>query len=173
MTEWMVGQRVLVTSDKAMIQQNPMLRVALDKAVGALITSTKHPIIGWWVRLFEPLTFPCGVGVVVVRDVFVAPEEIEFYSPPKTRVEELEDAIRKHRDQKGDDRCWMDDQELYAVLRDGVVADQRLPPEKEMLENCKRYIKLRRHPEEPIEGAQKGRWATADEVAFLEREFKK
>lgn len=53
-------------------------------------------------------------------------------------------AIRKHRDQKGDDRCWQDDAELYQILPEGHT-----PPavdEPVMLENCKRYIERRQCP---------------------------
>lgn len=59
------------------------------------------------------------------------------------RVEMLEAAIRKHRDQKADDRCWMDDLELYAVLGDQVVPDNRVGCPTEMLANCERFIARR------------------------------
>ncbi len=53
-------------------------------------------------------------------------------------------AIRKHRDQRGDDRCWMDDEELYAILPEGYN-----PPKRDTaveLANCERFIASRRHP---------------------------
>ena len=53
----------------------------------------------------------------------------------------LASAIRKHRDQRGDDRCWQDDHEMYAVLPEGFT-----PPATDTaveLENCKRYIECR------------------------------
>lgn len=56
----------------------------------------------------------------------------------------LEDAIRRHRDQRGDDRCWMDDEELYAALPEGYK-----PPERDTsveLERCRQYIECRRNP---------------------------
>lgn len=59
-------------------------------------------------------------------------------------ITKLRDAIRKHRDQRGDDRCWMDDEELYKVLPEGYV-----PPERDTtveLENCRRYIECRHNP---------------------------
>lgn len=52
-------------------------------------------------------------------------------------------AIRKHRNQHGDDRCWLDDQELYAVLDDGDLGDNRVGDPAAMLENCKRFIAQR------------------------------
>lgn len=72
------------------------------------------------------------------------------------RVYELETAIRNHRDQKGDDRCWLDDLELYKILPEGVAdADLRLHCPKEMLENCKKYIKSRQNPEVPYISPQR------------------
>lgn len=59
-------------------------------------------------------------------------------------VERLRAAIRKHRDQRGDDRCWMDDEELYAVLSEGYT-----PPKRDTsieLKNCEKYIASRHDP---------------------------
>lgn len=61
------------------------------------------------------------------------------------RIEVLEAAIRAHRDVRGDDRCWRDDEALYGVLPEGYT-----PPERDTaveLENCKRYIASRQHPQ--------------------------
>jgi FtsZ-binding cell division protein ZapB len=59
-------------------------------------------------------------------------------------TEKYEAAIRKHRDQKGDDRCWIDDRELYAVLPEGYAGfGPQLDEPEEMLANCKRYIASR------------------------------
>ncbi len=59
-------------------------------------------------------------------------------------LEKLQDAIRKHRDQRGDDRCWRDDEELYKVLPEGHT-----PPERDTsveLKNCQEFINSRQHP---------------------------
>lgn len=62
------------------------------------------------------------------------------------RVQALEAAIRKHRDQRGDDRCWLDDGELYVTaLGDTPMAACALPPREEFLANCARYH-ASRHP---------------------------
>lgn len=59
-------------------------------------------------------------------------------------LDKLRNAIRYHRDQKGHDRCWLDDIKLYELLPEGVADyDGSLPPEEEFLENCKCYYKLR------------------------------
>lgn len=40
-------------------------------------------------------------------------------TPDHDEVERLRAAIRKHRDYRGDDRCYEDDGELYRVLPEG------------------------------------------------------
>lgn len=61
----------------------------------------------------------------------------------KTRIEQLETAIRKHRDEKGHDRCWLDDAELYSVLPENQTADFKLPPCDEFITHCVKYWQLR------------------------------
>jgi hypothetical protein len=61
----------------------------------------------------------------------------------RCRVSQLEAAIRTHRDQHADDRCWLDDQELYKVLNDGNLGDNRVGNKEEMLKNCSRYLDKR------------------------------
>jgi hypothetical protein len=59
-------------------------------------------------------------------------------------VKRLQDAIRAHRDARGDDRCWMDDEELYKVLPEGYT-----PPVRDSaveLERCQQFIASRQHP---------------------------
>lgn len=73
----------------------------------------------------------------------------------RNRVQELEDAIRKHRSQKADDRCIEDDDELYAALGDGIKCDRRVGDKIAMLENCARFIERR------CEG---GGWPTHQEL---------
>src|ERR1700733_2514255 len=59
------------------------------------------------------------------------------------RIRELEDAIRKHMSQKLDDRCWLDDAELYKVIGGPNPEECALPPEDVFLANCKRYHQSR------------------------------
>ena len=62
-------------------------------------------------------------------------------------VLKLRAAIRSHRDQKGDDRCWMDDVELYKNLPEGVVdADFSLLSDEQFRRNCDVYIQNRKCP---------------------------
>ena len=50
-------------------------------------------------------------------------------------------AIRRHRDYRGDDRCHLDDGELYAALPEGDTRPLR--DVAVSLENCKRFIRCR------------------------------
>lgn len=61
-------------------------------------------------------------------------------------IARLTSAIRKHRDEKGDDRCWLDDYQLYSVLPEGGRHDSSLPPEGEFLESCRRFWARRQAP---------------------------
>jgi hypothetical protein len=60
-------------------------------------------------------------------------------------IQRLKAAIRKHRDERGNDRCWLDDRELYAVLGEGQP-DTTLPPQVEFLNNCLRFHTSRQAP---------------------------
>lgn len=65
-------------------------------------------------------------------------------------------AIRAHRDQRGDDRCFLDDDALYAVLPEGKAnADTRLCEPDVMLANCRRYIEQRHDPALPYVSTQR------------------
>ena len=59
-------------------------------------------------------------------------------------VEKLRGAIRTHRDQRGDNRCWLDDETLYSSLPEGYI-----PPERDTtveLFNCMLYVACRHNP---------------------------
>lgn len=63
-------------------------------------------------------------------------------------VRRLRGGIRQHRDERGDDRCWLDDQRLYALLPDTGVAITTLPPKDVFLRSCERFWQTRQaHPE--------------------------
>lgn len=62
----------------------------------------------------------------------------------KSEAKKLRTAIIKHRSQRADDRCWLDDLELYRVLGDSVQEyDPSMPPREEFLVNCVRYYDKR------------------------------
>lgn len=58
-------------------------------------------------------------------------------------VMKLRSAIRYHRDQKGDDRCWLDDIKLYEALPETGNAELTLPPKEEFLGSCKKFWECR------------------------------
>ncbi len=62
----------------------------------------------------------------------------------KTRLRELRAAVRLHRDQKGDDRCWMDDEILYHALPEGYTVPERDTTVE--LAHCERFIRCRMNP---------------------------
>ena len=63
-------------------------------------------------------------------------------------IHKLQAAIRKHRDTRGDDRCFQDDAELYSVLPEG---DTRPASETAVtIENCQRYIECRQQGREYV-----------------------
>src|SRR5262245_65608880 len=62
----------------------------------------------------------------------------------RREVKQLQDAIRKHRDERGDDRCWLDDRDLYSILPEGFT-----PPAEDScveLDRCRAYIASRHDP---------------------------
>lgn len=82
-----------------------------------------------------------------MTNIYEEPEVAAFFRSLELMVAErnrLREAIRKHRDQRGDDRCWLDDEELYKVLPEGYT-----PPARDSrveLRYCERYIASRHNP---------------------------
>ncbi len=76
-------------------------------------------------------------------------EDLESMSLEELKAEvlKLRSSIRYHKDQKGDDRCWVDDLRLYEALPEGAEGhNSTLPPEEVFLENCKRFCRSRQVP---------------------------
>jgi len=61
------------------------------------------------------------------------------------RIAELEEAIKKHRAQTGNNLCWENDLELWAILKDEdpQYPHKTLPNKEEFLRNCKAYYESR------------------------------
>jgi len=52
----------------------------------------------------------------------------------------LREAIRKHMGERGHDRCWLDDLELYSVLDPKFdKMNLQLPPLPEFIHNCQLF----------------------------------
>jgi hypothetical protein len=54
-------------------------------------------------------------------------------------VLKLRYGIRQHRDEKGHDRCWIDDEKLYLLLPEKQNANFVLPIKCEFLTNCEKF----------------------------------
>lgn len=74
--------------------------------------------------------------------------DIDLYAMSRTQlvqeIMKMRDGARSHRDQRGDDKCWMDDEVLYRLLPEGYS-----PPARDTaveLANCEKYICSRRNP---------------------------
>ena len=61
----------------------------------------------------------------------------------KMEVMVLRQAIRYHRDQRGDDRCWLDDEKLYEQLPERVATDATLPSEEDFITSCRKFHRCR------------------------------
>lgn len=59
----------------------------------------------------------------------------------KTLAQKLRNAIRKHRDAKGHDLCWLNNLELYAALPETVAPNPQVPPWPEFMAGCVAYRK--------------------------------
>ena len=91
-------------------------------------------------------TLPIGARVDnVILDLRESRHDLaELLVVLENQVNKLIGSIRKHRDQRGDDRCWMDDEELYKALPEGYT-----PPVREVaveLGLCEKFIESRRNP---------------------------
>lgn len=85
------------------------------------------------------------------------------------RIKELEDAIRKHRDQRGDDRCWQDDEELYKILPEGYEVPKREVAVEWAM--CKKYLACRRNPKTEYISPQREIERLQRRVEELEKEL--
>ncbi len=59
----------------------------------------------------------------------------------------LRNAIRRHRDQKGDDRCWLDDYFVWACIPGSPTDPTTLPSFDAGMAECKKFFLYRRADE--------------------------
>lgn len=72
------------------------------------------------------------------------PIEANEFSNPGALVRKYETALRRIRDQRGDDRCWMDFEELFALLPEGYT-----PPIRDTtveIANCVKFLASLHNP---------------------------
>lgn len=60
----------------------------------------------------------------------------------RNHIKELRTAIRYHRDQTGDDRCWLDDHLVWNLLPE-LKQDVDLPGYEEGMKKCTSFFKCR------------------------------
>lgn len=65
-------------------------------------------------------------------------------SPLIQKIQEIRQAIRQHRDQKGDDRCWLDDYRVWACIEGSPADPEALPSFEDGMEQCRAFFLHRR-----------------------------
>jgi uncharacterized small protein (DUF1192 family) len=78
----------------------------------------------------------------------VSEDLTEWIERLQAELERLKAAVRLHYDQRGDDRCHLDDLKLYHDAL-GIAPDPyvtALPPDEDMEESCRRYRRQRQCP---------------------------
>ncbi len=84
----------------------------------------------------------------------------------------LKEAIRKHRDTKGDDRCYLDDYELYQVLDEPIPPSAcQLDAPEIMIRNCEKFICFRHDPSKPYLSPQREIQKLEERIKYLELFF--
>jgi hypothetical protein len=63
---------------------------------------------------------------------------------PLQSIIEARHAIRQHRDAKGDDRCWLDDYFIWALIPGSFPVPLTPPPMEEAMDMCRGFYKFRR-----------------------------
>ena len=85
------------------------------------------------------------------------------------RIRDLEAAIRKIRDSRGDDRCWMDYESLFALLPEGYT-----PPIRDTtveLDLCRQFIASCHDPKVQYVSPQRRIEELEEKVRSLEKEL--
>ncbi|MDP3725869.1 MAG: hypothetical protein Q8R36_01590 [bacterium] len=65
----------------------------------------------------------------------------------KKEILELRSVIREHRDQIGDDRCWINDLRIYKAVPDNAPIITNLPPKEIFVGHCSHFWDTRQCPE--------------------------
>lgn len=73
------------------------------------------------------------------QTLFLCHKCVAVYEMVSPRIQELEAAIRKHRQATSHDMCWENDVELWGVLKDSPKMDHTPPPWCEFMQRCAAY----------------------------------
>ncbi|MDO8430700.1 MAG: hypothetical protein Q7S72_01785 [Candidatus Taylorbacteria bacterium] len=76
--------------------------------------------------------------IKLIKTIVKTKEEI------KAAILERRKVIRYLRDQKGDNRCWIDDYLVWAMLDDSPPEPEKLPDDEEMTRKCLEFYTHRR-----------------------------
>lgn len=124
--------------------------IELQKALVGMVRRAK-PIIEQDAAMMAALTnhAPYPPEVQARHDSTLSPSEkwMDSYSKfvvenpvvsvDTTELERVKAAVRKHRDAKGHDRCWLLDHDLYrTVLPDEPIPDPQMPMRSEFDQGC-------------------------------------
>ena len=66
---------------------------------------------------------------------------------PQVIIDDIRHAravIRHHRDQRGDDRCWLDDYAVWALVKGSFLMPTALPDWESGMDICRAFYKFRR-----------------------------
>lgn len=63
------------------------------------------------------------------------------YRELKIAIRERRRVIRKSRDERGDDRCWMDNYLIWAMLENSPVDPMKAPAYGEAMQSCEQFYK--------------------------------
>lgn len=67
--------------------------------------------------------------------------------PLRELMRKTRSVLRWHRDQRGDDRCWLDDWKLYReTLPENQISFFVLPERSEFMRRCERFFIMRQSP---------------------------
>jgi hypothetical protein len=90
-------------------------------------------------KLGTKFNFCVGAEKVAEGEIVHMGSTDEMLVKLEERVNELTAAIYKHREQTGHNMCWENDEELWAVLNDGVKIDHTAPNWCEFMTKCAEY----------------------------------
>lgn len=72
----------------------------------------------------------------------------------KEEIVRLRTEIRSHRDQRGDDRCWLDDEKVWVLLPESFLRSTTLPEFSTMMAKCRAFYRYRGTRTTPIQDVQ-------------------
>jgi len=84
----------------------------------------------------------------------------------------LRSIIRYHRDQEGDDRCWLDDELLYESLPETANISPSLPSKEFFMDKCTRFHSKRQDPNQKRKANKPSQIPMDEDVRTLDEDVK-